>query len=647
MKIMQKLAALFLAFALLAGLAGCGDKAPVDPSALNEAAGLADGFTQTAATDDVGRSFSPVSGYKKDKYVGIFYFLWNGSDQSPIKDISNNYEKNHTLLEKLLARQANGGTPEMNSFHYWGQPLYGYYNADDEWVIRKHIELFVHAGLDFIAFDTSNSRIYDAQVYTILDLLLGYAEQGFDVPKIMFLTPVNEGDSKSTVTSIYNAFYDPEMYPEYAPLWFRGSQNKPWIIGSRTGNALIDSYYYFKLPQWPNAAIESARFPWIDWNYPQDTYVDAQIGNIMSVSVSQHVGISATSNPLADFSDSGLFAPENREELQKKGFDYDANYMDSVYNANWGRGYDHTTGQNSRERALAEGINFQQQWDTVFELESNASEQDDIDLVFVTGWNEWIAQKQAGSSVLGDRYCHFVDTFNMEFSRDIEMNAEYLDNYYLSLVRNLRAYKGEGAGKSYAAGGDLSSLMDGLEGWNGENVAVYRDFSGETVARNAVDTSGQTPLVNETGRNDIYEIRAAADADTVYLLVRTAENITAHEAGDTRWMNVYLGVEGAEGGWEAMNVQYVLNREPGRRKTSLHRIEGETFVPVGECEYSVSGSVMRIAVKKSLLGIGAGGYSLGIKAADNLQNDFDIAEFYVNGDAAPIGRMRYVYTVSA
>ena len=131
MKIMQKLAALFLAFALLAGLAGCGDKAPVDPSTLNEAAGLADGFTQTAATDDVGRSFSPVSGYKKDKYVGIFYFLWNGSDQSPIKDISNNYEKNHTLMKELLARQANGGTPEMNSFHYWGQPLYGYYNADD------------------------------------------------------------------------------------------------------------------------------------------------------------------------------------------------------------------------------------------------------------------------------------------------------------------------------------------------------------------------------------------------------------------------------------------------------------------------------------------------------------------------------------
>ena len=111
MKSIRKLASLILAFALLAGLAGCGDKAPVDPSTLNEAAGLADGFTQTAATDDVGRSFSPVSGYKKDKYVGIFYFLWNGSDQSPIKDISNNYEKNHTLMKELLARRRTAAPP--------------------------------------------------------------------------------------------------------------------------------------------------------------------------------------------------------------------------------------------------------------------------------------------------------------------------------------------------------------------------------------------------------------------------------------------------------------------------------------------------------------------------------------------------------
>lgn len=640
MKNNKKVAALALAVSMsLGALAGCaGGELEERPG------GITDGFTMTAAADDAGRAFSPVSGYEQDKYVGIFYFLWNGSDQSPIKDVSNNYEKNHTVMTELLARQANGGTQEMNAFHYWGQPLYGYYNADDEWVIRKHIELFIHAGLDFVAFDTSNGRIYDVQAYAFLDLLLEYYKQGFDVPKVMFLTSVDPSTSRTSVEQIYNTFYDPDLYPEYAPLWFRGTQNKPWIIGSTTGNSIIDSSFYFKLPQWPNAAIESARFPWMDWNYPQDIYTDPQVGNIMSVSVSQHVGIAATSKPLADFSDSGLFAPENRSELQKNGFQFDTNYMDLVYNANWGRGYDHATGTNSRERALAEGTNFEQQWDTVFNNEADGDSGNDIDLVFVTGWNEWVAQKQPNSSILGDDYCHFVDTFNMEFSRDIEMNAEYLDNYYLSLIRNVREYKGEGEGKTFAEStGSLASLMTRLDGWNDESVAVFRDFTGETIARSALDTSGQAVLENDTGRNDITEVRVTADQDAVYLLVRTADAITVHEEGDERWMNVYLGAEGSTDGW--MGMQYVLNRAPGNGTTSLHRIGKDGFTLVGSCEYSVEGNVMRIRVERSMIGLPVG-QSLGIKVADNLQKDLDISEFYVNGDAAPIGRIRYVYKVT-
>lgn len=115
----------------------------------------------------------------------------------------------------------------------------------------------------------------------------------------------------------------------------------------------------------------------------------------------------------------------------------------------------------------------------------------------------------------------------MEFSRDIEMNAEYLDNYYLSLIRNVREYKGEGSGRTFAESEEpLDSLMDGLGGWNGENVAVFRDFTGETIARSALDTSGQNVLENDTGRNDITEVRVAADRENVYLLIRTAEDVT-------------------------------------------------------------------------------------------------------------------------
>ena len=264
-------------------------------------------------------------------------------------------------------------------------------------------------------------------------------------------------------------------------------------------------------------------------------------------------------------------------------------------------------------------------------------------MVFVTGWNEWVAQKQPNSSVLGEKYCHFVDTFNMEFSRDIEMSPEYLDLYYLSLVRNIRAYKGVGEGNTYRDSETaLSGLMTSYEGWN--SSAAYRDFSGETIARKALDASA-APIENETGRNDIAEIRVASDRDTIYFLIRTEEEITPHEAGDTRWMNLLLGVEGAESGWEGL--QYAINREPGTGKTSLHRINGDSFDKIGECDYTLDGDTIRFAIKKEMIGIAGGDFAILFQAADNLQKDFDIAEYYVNGDVAPIGRIRYVYRVAA
>lgn len=108
--------ALCLAFFAAAALSAC-QRNPSVSSESNEgtlaerAEGLENGFLNTTATDDFGRSFDTVSEYEKDKYVGIFYFLWNGSDQSPIKDVTNNYEKNDTLMSELLARAADGGTP--------------------------------------------------------------------------------------------------------------------------------------------------------------------------------------------------------------------------------------------------------------------------------------------------------------------------------------------------------------------------------------------------------------------------------------------------------------------------------------------------------------------------------------------------------
>ena len=638
--------ALCLAFFAAAALSAC-QRNPSVSSESNEgtlaerAEGLENGFLNTTATDDFGRSFDTVSEYEKDKYVGIFYFLWNGSDQSPIKDVTNNYEKNDTLMSELLARAADGGTPEVNSFHYWGEPLYGYYNADDEWVLRKHIELFIHAGLDFIAFDTTNARIYDSQVYTFLDLLLEYKQQGFEVPKVMFMTSVDVGDSKTTVQLIYDAFYDPSMHEEYEELWFRGNRNKPWIIGSKTGDSVTDSYFYFKLPQWPNAAIQSSKFPWIDWNYPQDIYKDAQLGNVMSVSVSQHVGLMGKSNgTYADFSDSGLFAPENRAELTGKGFSFSEEYIEKVYNANWGRGYDHATKQNSRARAL-EGTNFEQQWKTVLDREKDGEASNDIGLVFVTGWNEWVAQKQPAGN--GRKTSYFVDLYDDEFSRDAEMSRGPLgDNFYMQLTENIRAFKGvPAASKSLAMQKKSIDLNGSLGQWDG--VSGFEDFKGDTAVRNHASSNTSLPAyTDDTGRNDIVNTRVVYDEQSITFLVTCAKDITDYENGDKTWMNIFLDVSASsETGWNG--YQYVVNRtfENGRSTVQKLGADGEGTASAGTAQIRKKGRYLVVQIPRAAVGAAADGFTLRFKVSDHVVEYKDILNYYVQGDAAPIGRFNY------
>ena len=43
----------------------------------------------------------------------------------------------------------------------FGEPLFGYYLASDEWVMRKHLQMLTDAGIDFTVFDTTNAVTYD------------------------------------------------------------------------------------------------------------------------------------------------------------------------------------------------------------------------------------------------------------------------------------------------------------------------------------------------------------------------------------------------------------------------------------------------------------------------------------------------------
>ena len=44
--------------------------------------------------------------------------------------------------------------------HWWGEPLYGYYKCADSYIMKKHVELFTAAGIDYIVLDVTNGWTY-------------------------------------------------------------------------------------------------------------------------------------------------------------------------------------------------------------------------------------------------------------------------------------------------------------------------------------------------------------------------------------------------------------------------------------------------------------------------------------------------------
>lgn len=627
---MKRLLSVFLGILFCVSLAACKQTQPSQTEisgTLAESEDYTTGFMHTAGQDDYGRVFAEADEYN-ERVVGIFYFLWlsQAKDTTNITSLEEEGKAERALTDDELV-------PKGPQFTWWGEPMYGYYQVEDEWVVRKHVELFINAGLDFICFDCTNNDFYQKAAKTVLDILLEYHKMGYKVPKAMFMT---NSDSVLMTENIYNAFYRRNTYDE---IWFCGRGEKPWIIstyGTAGTKAEIKNRFYFKGAQWPNRGHNSNLFPWISWRYPQETFTDTTNGyTIQSVSVSQHTGIggslSDTKVSGVNFSISGLLSERNYPTLSDAlKARYSAEEAKKYYNYNWGRGYSHATGTNNYENSL-KNVNFEEQWATSIANEA-------VNLVFVTGWNEWVAQKQSKDPLLGDAYGYFVDTFDMEFSRDVEMmNGGYLDNCFLQMVANIRKYKTYGEAQATYYPRDSRNMFD-LSNW--ADAPVYKDLVNETLPRDAIGAGGQR-YKNETGRNDIAEVRAAADANALYFLVTTRENITEKSEADARWMNLFIGVEGQQNGWNGLG--YVINRSLNGTAASVEKIENGKFVSAGGATTLVSGNRMLVRVEKSVLGIGSGKFGIQFKVTDNLQKDFDVTELYINGDCAPIGRINYSY----
>lgn len=603
----KKFLALGLAAALVISLAGCGaEKRPLDEATDWQQFTVA----SLSSTDSLGRSFAPVGAFKEEKYVGIFYLTLHNSPEAGIYDIS----KLEQTEEGRAALWNPEGTPAspINATHYWGEPLFGYYNSEDEWVMRKHIEMLTMAHIDFLFLDATNGFTYDSVWRKLLPILDEYIRDGWDVPQVVFYC---NAQSVHSIEHLYDVLYSKKYYPD---TWF-APHGKPLLIAAKSDSVYgpgyennvsqeILDFFEIKNAQWPTDPQVENALPWIDLTYPQVDYDGA-----VSVSVIQH--------PNMPVSTSVYF----KEDPAR-------------YNSNFGRGYSRTDALNNPDRIM-EGSNFEEQWEGVGILEQlrAMNSQPELEYIMVTGWNEWCVGKSAGS----DAGVQFVDQMNLEFSRDIEpMKGGYGDNYYLQMIRNMRTYTTQSEYVPYNFPVPKSFGLYLSDKYWGEYGLTFKDMKNDTLPRDHIGFSKDVYYTNHTGRNDIVSTRVVNDSENLYFLIETREEIILDRT-DVNCMNIWLDTR--EGGWEGYD--FVVNRFIGENGvTSLERAVGDeySFEKVADVSYAVAANRMVVSIPLSAIGVGQE-FSLKFKVADNVTNPSDIMDYYVNGDSAPIGRLNYYY----
>ena len=561
---------------------------------------MADTWTATDALRRTLPNAAEVGPVRQDKFVGIFYFLWMWKqDKQGLYDIS----------KLLVANPTDPKYGPVSAFHHWGEPYFGYYLNNDEWVIRRHAQMLTDAGIDTLILDVTNALTYPENYMAICRVYTEMRRAGEKTPQICFIL-----HSRTPVTSqkLWDEFYSKNLYPE---LWFRW-KNKPLILADpgeltpelRDFFTVRDSWAWSGSKGWFGDGRD--KWPWLD-NSPQNPgwHESPDKPEEISVAVAQHP------------------------------------------TGNLGRSFQAGKEPPVEERAPEKGLYFAEQWKRALEVSP--------EFVFVTGWNEWIAQrflskKGGGPGFLGRRLnegeTFFVDAYNEEFSRDIEpMRGGHGDNYYYQLVANIRRYKGVRPVPLASAPKTISmTAKAGFAAWDTVSPA-YLGNVGDTAKRDHQGWGTAGPYRNTTGRNDFDTMKVARDTRNLYFYVRTATGITPPSAG-TNWMTLLLDTDGsAKTGWEGFDyaVQILPDSRGSltpmlcRHKTGA-KWEWEPVMPVAMIH---AGAQMQLAIPRKALGLGPekGPLRLDFKWVDNVPSSGDILEFLDHGDVAPGGRFRFHY----
>ena len=566
------------------------------------------------ATDMLGRKVpSPEEcPDSRDKKVGMFFWTWheNGTLNDPQSIIGT--------LEKYPEAIHDRNHPIWNIYMTpWNEPLWGFYRDTDPYVIRKQLIMLANAGVDYIAFDTTNSALLMREAYlTLLEQMRQAKLDGIKVPQFLFM--MNFWPDRTTMfmlRTLYQELYKSGLYED---LWFK-IDGKPVVMAHPTsldGTAVgefdskiieeIREMFTFRPghPSYEGGPDLPNEWAWLQ-SAPQHKFVVREDGTFeqMTVGVAQN----------------------RTDESRCTRFNIEGSH---------GRSYTSKDKQNLvTEVSFLYGYNFQEQWDNAIDA--------DPDMVFVTGWNEWIAGRCSGWGFPeGSPEIAFVDQFDREHSRDIEPDCDgYLDTYYLQLCANIRKFKG--TAKLQPASAEVSGEID----WN-KVVPTYRNHKGSTPYRDYPGYGEKNRHSNRSMRNDITLAKVARDSENLYFYA-SCEN-TIVDTDKDNCMLLFINTDrNADTGWEGYNFRIEGNELQANDGTIKNG--GYGWKKIADVTRIYDGNTVVVKVKKADLGI-TDKIDFEFKWVDNCFREIfptkhDVMQFYTHGVSAPFGRFNYRYKV--
>jgi hypothetical protein len=716
------------------------------------------------ATDAQGRAlptYEEVGDLRPAKKVAMFYWTWHvGHSQN-----SKAYNLSKIITDPAMINDyyhqnwvpyADGG-----AFH-WAEPLFGYYDGKDKWVIRKQLEMLGDAGVDVLFYDASNGfNTYKEGYEAVGEVMAEMRAEGLPVPQFAFL--LNFWPQRSTAEALVQLYDDLYSINKYQDSWFMWN-GKPVVMaypevcdtpypadaaGMKFSAGSAFTGIRVRCPSWNNAigdltlslyawdnnsyATSVAQTPlatktfvnfndnaWLQltftsrpagdyvwvlthareevgvWKYLDETAGVTSYFNGSPVSGDYQTQIRLASGPawsnfttgnsttavrieagvdpakqalVKDFftfrpgqssyvagplrsDDWGWLelAPQHgyvdkgggRYELMPVGVAQNWNERtDAISAMNGGnriRGRSFTTVDRFKKLTVDSylyGYNFQEQWDRALQV--------DPDMVFITGWNEWVAGRVESWQGVSNA---FPDQFDEEYSRDIEpMKGGYGDNYYYQMIANIRRFKG--MEPPPAVSGRKAIAIDGAFADWADVAPRFSASRGNVQVRNGYGykdaTTGQAiHYTNNTARNDIIGAKVARDGSSLYFHVETAADLTSHT--DPNWMQLLIDSDRNKAtGWEGYD--FMVDRYAANGKAKLSASFGSwNWTDLSEVDYRAAGAGMEIAIPRALLNLPAGQpIDLEFKWLDSPTTSGDIMAVYTDGEAAPSGRFNFHY----